>query len=142
MTIRLPAWKASPFGNKRYWTQGRVLEALRAAAAEIVGPLPCGDAAYTHLKKGRMDWPPASRVLEYFHAMARAWLAAGADPGRVSFKNLDWTDEEVCGGAGYIVTCWDDLCQATGECRHGDGESACPECGGSGEVFTTEGDDE
>lgn len=92
---RLPGWKASPFGNKRYWTRDRVMEALRGAAAEISGPLPCNDAAYNRLKKGRMEWPPASRVLEYFHAMARAWLAAGADPRRLSLKNLDWTEEEI-----------------------------------------------
>jgi hypothetical protein len=92
---RLPAWKASPLGNRRYWTRGRVLEGLRRAAAEIAGPLPCRDATYSRLKKGRMDWPPASRVLEYFHSMARAWLAAGVEPSRVSLKNLDWTQAEV-----------------------------------------------
>ena len=33
-----------------------------------------------------------------------------------------------CGGAGYIVTCIDDLCRGAGECMHGDGESPCPNC--------------
>lgn len=42
-----------------------------------------------------MDWPPASRVLGYFHGMARAWLAAGVEPSRVSLRNLDWTEAEV-----------------------------------------------
>lgn len=92
---RPPRWKGSPFGNKRYWTRERVVEGLRRAAAEIRGPLPCGDSAYNRLKKGRMDWPPASRVLGYFHAMARGWLAAGARPSRVSLHNQDWTASEV-----------------------------------------------
>lgn len=35
-----------------------------------------------------------------------------------------------CGGAGYIVTCIDDMCRGCGECMHGDGETACPDCGG------------
>lgn len=95
MSDPLPRWEASPFGNKRYWTRDRVLEGLRRAAAEIPGPLPCRDATYSHLKKGRMDWPPASRVLEYFHGMARAWLAAGVEPPRVTLRNLDWTGAEV-----------------------------------------------
>jgi len=93
--VRSPRWQASPYGNRRYWTREAVLEGLRRAASEIAGPLPCGDAAYTHLKKGHMDWPPASRVLGYFHGMARAWLAVGVEPSRVTLRNLDWTEAEV-----------------------------------------------
>lgn len=36
----------------------------------------------------------------------------------------------TCGGAGFVVTCIDDMCRGAGECMHGDGESVCPECGG------------
>jgi len=32
----------------------------------------------------------------------------------------------ICGGAGFIVTCIDDMCRGAGECMHGDGESPCP----------------
>lgn len=32
----------------------------------------------------------------------------------------------LCGGAGVIVTCIDDLCVGAGECMHGDGEEICP----------------
>lgn len=35
-----------------------------------------------------------------------------------------------CGGEGFIVVCWDDMCQGAGECMHGDGEIVCPTCGG------------
>lgn len=35
-----------------------------------------------------------------------------------------------CGGDGFILTCWDDLCHGAGYCMHGDGEEVCPECGG------------
>lgn len=93
--VRSPRWQGSPFGNRRYWTREAVLEGLRRAAAELTGALPCRDATYSHLKKGHVDWPPSSRVLEYFHGMARAWLATGVEPSRVSLRNLDWTETEV-----------------------------------------------
>lgn len=35
-----------------------------------------------------------------------------------------------CGGEGFIVVCIDDMCRGAGECMHGDGEIACPDCGG------------
>lgn len=37
-----------------------------------------------------------------------------------------------CDGAGYVITCIDDLCVAAGECIHGDGEEVCPTCEGEG----------
>lgn len=36
----------------------------------------------------------------------------------------------TCMGAGFIVTCVDDMCRGAGECIHGDGEIVCPECNG------------
>lgn len=33
-----------------------------------------------------------------------------------------------CLGSGFILVCWDDICVARGECIHGDGEIACPDC--------------
>jgi len=81
-------------GKKRFWTRERVIVALAAAAQEIKGPLPCLDANYNRLKKGRLDWPTSRRILEYFGAMARAWVAVGAPMRRVSMRNLDWTLEE------------------------------------------------
>jgi len=71
-----------------------VVAGLVAAAREIEGPLPCLDASYNRIKKGHLDWPPASRILEYFGAMARGWLAAGVSRKRVSFHNVPWTEEE------------------------------------------------
>lgn len=90
-------------GNKRLWTEERVVAALALAAVEIEGPLPCRDAVYSRIKKGRLNWPPASRILGYFHSMARAWRAAGAPMKRVTFYNIDWSDGEkeyVCARAG------------------------------------------
>ncbi len=86
-------------GNKRWWTRNRVLTALAQAMSEIQGPLPCADSAWSRIKKGRWDWPPAIRVLEYFGAMARAWLAAGAPRERVTLRNLNWLPEED----GYLL---------------------------------------
>lgn len=40
----------------------------------------------------------------------------------------------TCNGEGFIVTCFDDICNGLGYCIHGDGEETCPECGGEGEV--------
>ena len=81
-------------GKRRFWTRERVIAALAAAAQEIKGPLPCLDANYNRLKKGRLDWPTSHRILEYFGAMARAWVAVGTPMRRVSMRNLDWTPEE------------------------------------------------
>ena len=81
-------------GAKRYWTKDRVITALQAAAKEIQGPLPCRDSKYNAIKKGRYDWPSATRVLEYFHSMANAWLAAGASEERITKNNIDWTADE------------------------------------------------
>lgn len=82
-------------GRNRYWMRERVIEALASAAAEIKGNLPCLDRDYSRIKKGRLDWPPATRILEYFGAMSRGWLAAGADKKRVSLHNVKWTEDEI-----------------------------------------------
>lgn len=37
-----------------------------------------------------------------------------------------------CGGAGWEITCIDDLCHGAGECMHGDGEEPCPVCNKDG----------
>ena len=81
-------------GNKRFWTRERVIAALMLASREIKGPLPCCDAVYNRLKKGRLDWPTSRRILEYFGGMARAWRAVGAPMSRVTMRNLDWLPEE------------------------------------------------
>jgi hypothetical protein len=82
-------------GNRLWWTRERVLGAMAAAMKEISGPLPCSDAEWDRLKKGRLDWPPAVKILHYFGAMARGWRAAGAPMSRVTMFNLEWTNEEI-----------------------------------------------
>jgi hypothetical protein len=37
-----------------------------------------------------------------------------------------------CDGKGYIIICIDDMCRASEECMHGDGEITCPKCYGYG----------
>jgi hypothetical protein len=86
-------------GRKRLWTRENVLAGLVRAAGVIQEQLPCCDADYSRLKKGRLDWPTSHRVLEYFGSMARAWIAAGAIAGRsfqerVTLSNIDWTGDE------------------------------------------------
>lgn len=39
-----------------------------------------------------------------------------------------------CFGSGDFLVCIDDLCRGAGECMHGDGVIACPDCDGMGEV--------
>ena len=100
----IPAWGKAPPGKQVYWTRERVLEGLRSAAAEL-DPLPTSSDAYNRLKKGRMDWPTAGKVLEYFGGMARGWLAAGVSRRRVQLTNSDWTaaeDEYLLTMAGTI----------------------------------------
>jgi hypothetical protein len=72
-----------------------VLAALKSAAAEIKGKLPCCDDQWNAIKKGRMDYPPAPRIYEYFGSMPRAWTAAGADSKRISMHNQDWSADEI-----------------------------------------------
>jgi len=71
-----------------------VIAGLVAAAGEIEGPLPCLDASYSRIKKGHLDWPPATRILDYFGAISRGWLAVGEPMERVSLHNVPWTEEE------------------------------------------------
>lgn len=78
----------------RYWTKERVTEELAKAMKQIHGPLPCLDAEYNRYKKGEYAWPTSRRILEYFHSMARGWLAAGANPRRISLHNVPWNEEE------------------------------------------------
>ena len=93
--MREPAFGHAPTGNQRWWTSARI----RAGLSDYVamhprGQLPRSDSAYSARKKGNPSWPPASRVLEEFGSMARAWLAVGALASRVSLHNIDWTDDE------------------------------------------------
>ncbi len=37
-----------------------------------------------------------------------------------------------CGGEGFVLTCWDDMCHGQGYCMHGDGETMCHVCKGEG----------
>lgn len=85
-----PNW----IGRKRFWTRERVIQGLKIAAASIDGPLPCSDKIYNTMKKGRLTWPTATRIFFYFDSMPRGWLAAGADPDRVSLFNSPWLPEE------------------------------------------------
>lgn len=39
-----------------------------------------------------------------------------------------------CGGTGSLMACPDDICRATGECRHDNGWRRCPRCDGNGEI--------
>jgi hypothetical protein len=54
----------------------------------------------------------------------------------------EWRDCAECGGRGTIMTCPDDVCRATGECRHGDPGRMCPACGGEGYVSIGEDEEE
>lgn len=89
-----PGWGHGHFGEGRFWTKARALTALRKYAADNPGPVPTSDHVYNALKKGRMDLPPAQRVLEYWHTMVRAWLAAGVDRSRIKFLNTRWSKAE------------------------------------------------
>ncbi len=44
-----------------------------------------------------------------------------------------WGGCYLCGGAGFIVTCCDDICHGLGYCMHGDGNDNCPACNAMGD---------
>jgi hypothetical protein len=79
-------------GKERYWTRERVVEVLKMAAADIDGPLPCGDLLYLAMKE--LGWPPLTRIYEYFGSIARGWLNAGVDERRVALFNVPWIKTE------------------------------------------------
>jgi hypothetical protein len=85
-----PNW----IGKKRLWTREAVLAALARAMQEIDGPLPTSDEVWNVIKKGRLDWPGANRIFEYFGTFPRAWLSAGAPEEKVSLSHAKWTREE------------------------------------------------
>lgn len=87
-------WQHAPTGWRLYWTRERMLAALRDFTDRNAGPLPCSDEGYMRLKKHHDEWPPTSRILEEWHSMARAYLAAGAHRSRVTMKNVDWLPDE------------------------------------------------
>ena len=51
-------------------------------------------------------------------------------PANMAEDGDDFVDSGCarCGGSGVIVSCIDDTCRGAGECFHGDGEAACPDC--------------
>lgn len=81
-------------GAKVFWTRERVLDALKTAIDEIDGPLPCSDRAWYKVKRYRYDLPSLPRMYKYFGSIAQAWVAAGADPRRVTLLNTDWSEED------------------------------------------------
>jgi len=85
---------ANYHGRTKWWTRERVDAALKAAMKEIRGALPCSDRSWNAFKKGRLEYPPAVRILEYHHSLARAWLATGALKRRVLLGNNDWLPGE------------------------------------------------
>jgi hypothetical protein len=81
--------------HQKYWTRERVIAALKRAAVEIPGDLPCSDDEWNVIKKGRLDWPPAARIYEYFGSMPRGWIAAGVKKNRISMLTQAWDDDEI-----------------------------------------------
>lgn len=85
---------SAPLGNRRWWTRERTLEGLRDFARRNRGQLPTSDHLYSLAKKGHMEWPPATRVLEFFGTMAGAWEAAGASRARYTRGWVAWTQDD------------------------------------------------
>lgn len=99
-----PRFGACPPGHLTYWTNERVLEGLRLAAAEL-DVLPTTSNVYDRLKVGRMDWPCSAKIREYFGGMAHGWLAAGVSRRRVQLTYSAWTaaeDEYLLTMAGSV----------------------------------------
>lgn len=80
--------------GRLFWTEERVLAGLRDFMAHHRGQLPNSDHDYSRMKKGHLEWPTATRVLEYFGSMAGAWAAAGAPRSRYTRRWNEWTQEE------------------------------------------------
>lgn len=102
----LPHWGRSPYGAEAYWTQARTLGGLRDFVARNKGILPSSSDAYSVMKRGHMEWPPAGRIFDHYDSMADAWAAAGASPRRYRRLWVDWTqddDDLLLGMAGTMT---------------------------------------
>jgi hypothetical protein len=88
-----PGWGHGKPGG-RYWTQDRIVRALKRYAAANPGPLPSSDHAWNDLKKGRMDLPTGGAILAIWHRMNRAWAAAGVGRDRMKFSGTRWSAKE------------------------------------------------
>lgn len=89
-----PGWGKGKPGGGKYWTPERVEEGLRDFASRHKGPLPPSDHVYSGLKKGHMEWPTATAVLEQFGTMADAWAGIGASKSRFNRGWVPWTQED------------------------------------------------
>lgn len=87
-------WGKGRPGRTRFWTRERTLDGLRDFARRNRGPLPSSDHDYSVLKKGHLEWPTATRVLEYFGTMADAWAAAGASKSRYQRGWVEWSQAD------------------------------------------------
>lgn len=81
-------------GPERFWTRERVIAGLVFASFEIEGQLPNSDRPYLVMKKGRYDWPPVTRIYEYFGTMSDAWEAAGLEKSRISRDYHQWMPDD------------------------------------------------
>lgn len=79
---------------EKYWTEERIQEGLIDFAAKHRGPLPNSDHEYSRLKKGHMEWPTASAVLDLFGTMSDAWTAIGQGRARVTRQWVPWTQAD------------------------------------------------
>jgi len=80
-------------GAHLFWTEQRVLKALKEVAKELK-ILPTSDDLYNSLKKGRFEWPSACYIYRYFRTFPNAWLIAGVDKSRINKAHAKWTEEE------------------------------------------------
>ena len=74
-------------------------------------------------------------IIEYVRGEENPWENPLDREGvvDVTVEEVTWVDCFTCRGSGEVIGCIDDLCHARGECMH-DGNDACPDCYGDGQV--------
>lgn len=91
-----PGWRGLAGKGRKYWTNERVVEALRDYARAHPGELPRGTPAWNEICRGR-QLPNSVRILEQFGALTLAWkavLPAAEYRARVPVAWSRWTPEE------------------------------------------------
>lgn len=73
-----------------WWTRERTLAGLRAFAASN-RDRPVNKHRYHALKRGRDEWPPVARILQWFGSFQAAWDEAGVASTR---HRSAWTEAE------------------------------------------------
>jgi hypothetical protein len=115
-------WGQSPGFGRRYWTDERIIAALRRIYAEL-RRVP-RDRENNRLCKGRLDWPPSEHIRRFGGNGRGCWQRAFTKAGvKVRcWENASWSEEDeeyLLENAGHLTLAQiaKELGRTAGACR-------------------------